>query len=387
MTDRIEGVNRSRIKWCCDERDLSIEELFHQLGISERTLNEFIEDKPALTFTQLEKIARTFNRGVLFFLEPEPVDPVRVHTPQFRTIMNQKPTLSPLIRTLIEKAEKQRDIYMAVQEELGEESLKPWRQRLPRNIREGSIGERALAVREWLDLEGVKDFEGYRQKVETQGVLVFLSNGYAGSWQIPKESTVRGFSLAHDIHPVIFIKKQRFPAPQTFTLFHELAHLILHRKSFADEDEDLFSYQGKEKEANEFAGMILVPDKYLDQVDVKLLRIGEIENLDADLENYRKAWGVSTEVILRRLMDEKKISKLVYQSYRQWTDANPIPEQAGGGARHRFSEPLRIFGRSFVGSILEAVGADRLSLNKACGFLDNIKVSDIHRLEERRARL
>ena len=94
MTDRIEGVNRSRIKWCCDERDLSIEELFHQLGISERTLNEFIEDKPALTFTQLEKIARKFNRGVLFFLEPEPVDPVRVHTPQFRTIMNQKPTLS-----------------------------------------------------------------------------------------------------------------------------------------------------------------------------------------------------------------------------------------------------------------------------------------------------
>lgn len=388
MTDRIAGLNRSRVEWCCAEHNLSVQDLFAQLKIADRTLDEFLNDEPALIFTQLEKIADHFDHGVLFFLEKGAVDPELVHTPQFRTIANQKPMLSPKLKSLIERAEKQRDIYLAVQEELGEEAWKAWRRRLPGKVLAGPTRERALAIRSWLGLEGVKDFDAYRAKVEDQGVLVFLSNGYAGSWQIPKTSTIRGFSLVHEIHPLIFIKKQRFPAPQVFTLFHELAHLILHDRSFADEEEDLFSYEGKESEANDLAGQVLVPENFLAQVEVAKLRLNEPEHLDDDLKKYRNAWGVSSEVILRRLLDTGKIPAKAYQGYRKWQDENPIPEPTGGGGeRHRYFEPFRIFGRTFVGKVLEAVSGERVTLNKASGFLDNIKISDIHKLEERCAHL
>jgi Zn-dependent peptidase ImmA (M78 family) len=387
MTERIAGVNRSRVEWCCDEHHLSVAELFAHLKISDQTRDDFLHNGPALTFLQLEKIADYFDRGVLFFLEAGAVDPERAHSPQFRTIANQKPLLSSKLKLLIERAEKQREIYLAVQEELGEEAWKTWRTRLPANVLTGNTQERALAIRAWLGLDGVNDFDAYRDKVEAQGVLVFLSNGHAGSWQIPKENTIRGFSLVHEIHPLIFVKKQQFPAPQTFTLFHELAHLILHDRSFADEDDDLISYEGKELEANALAGLILVPDNFLVQVDTARLRLNEPENLDDDLRRYRNAWGVSSEVILRRLFDEGKITEGYYRGYRKWQSDHPIAEQSGGGARYRQFEPLRIFGRMFVGKILEALSGERVTLNKASGFLDNIKISDIHKLEERCAHL
>lgn len=83
--------------------------------------------------------------------------------------------------------------------------------------------------------------------------MVFVSNGYNGKWQIDKENPVRGFSLYYDKLPVIVVKKQAGMGAQAFTLIHELAHLLLHKQSVIDDEEDFHSYQGMEKEANEFA--------------------------------------------------------------------------------------------------------------------------------------
>ena len=58
-----------------------------------------------MTFIQLRKIA-DYLRGVLFFLEPDPVDEARVQTAQFRTLANQKPELSNKLKALIKCVEK-----------------------------------------------------------------------------------------------------------------------------------------------------------------------------------------------------------------------------------------------------------------------------------------
>jgi hypothetical protein len=63
---------------------------------------------------------------VLFFLEPEPVEALQVHTPQFRTLANQKPELSPRLKNLIERVEKQRQIFLSLQDELDGEELTPF---------------------------------------------------------------------------------------------------------------------------------------------------------------------------------------------------------------------------------------------------------------------
>jgi Zn-dependent peptidase ImmA (M78 family) len=43
---------------------------------------------------------------------------------------------------------------------------------------------------------------------------------------------------------------------------HELGHVLLHKTSSIDDDADLYSREGHEREANAFAGYLLVPDDF-----------------------------------------------------------------------------------------------------------------------------
>ena len=391
MSERISGINYGRIKWCCDERNITVGELFSLLGLTQRAQALFHQDLPAFTFSQLENIANFFDRDVLFFTESEIPDVSAMFSPQFRTISSEKPELSVKIKSLIEKAEKHREIFISLQDDLeitNNEST-PWRSKIPAAALEGSFKQRANAIRDWLNLDSTSNsnFDHFRERLESIGVLVFVSNGYAGDWQIPKGSKVRGISLSHPTLPIIIVKKESFAAPQSFTLFHELAHLIIHNKRFADDEEDFNNYSGQENEANSLAGLILLPDFKLDQLNIHSVNWGNPDSILDELREFRNAWGVSTEVILRRLIDEHKIGNSVYSSFDSWQKANPIilpePRQV---KRHRHSEPLRIFGRKFVSLVLDALSHQRLSMNKASSFLDNIQIKDIHKLESRCAR-
>jgi hypothetical protein len=63
-------------------------------------------------------------------------------------------------------------------------------------------------VRQWLNIQVNDDFEALRESVENKGIMVIVSNGYNGSWQIDKSDPTRGFCLYYDMLPIIAIKKQ-----------------------------------------------------------------------------------------------------------------------------------------------------------------------------------
>jgi transcriptional regulator with XRE-family HTH domain len=116
--ERIESINRDRIRWCADERGLSIDQVAAESAIPEKALARLMDDGIGLTFAQLRKLADYFGRGVLFFLDQGPVDEERAHTVQYRTLTGQKPELAPTVRKLIERVERQRELYLALREEL-----------------------------------------------------------------------------------------------------------------------------------------------------------------------------------------------------------------------------------------------------------------------------
>jgi Zn-dependent peptidase ImmA (M78 family) len=163
---------------------------------------------------------------------------------------------------------------------------------------------------------------------------------------------------------------------------HELAHLLLHRESAIDDDNDFFSYQGKEKDANEFAGNILVPDYFLRQIDLDNFPIREVSAYESYLRNFCESWCVSTEVILRRLLNEGFLQNESYQAYRDWKQSLPVVTQGSGGSRYRYKEPVRIFGESFVRTVLDALHGKQITLARASTYLDNLKIKDLRRLEE-----
>ncbi|BES73035.1 ImmA/IrrE family metallo-endopeptidase [Marinobacter nanhaiticus D15-8W] len=383
--DKIKGVNPSRILWCCDDLGVSVEELAQETGIALATLEKALEGKEALSVKQLQKLAIHFNRGLLFFLEEGPVSEGRVHSVQFRTLNNQKPQLSRRFRTLVERTERQRLTYLSLREDLGEPVEPGW---YPEDLAMNAPQpeQAAQLARTWLGLQPGQSFADMRAAVEAKNILVFLSNGYAGQWQIPKESPIRGFSLYFDSFPVIFIKKQQSEGAQAFTMMHELGHLLLHRESFVDDEDDFHSHSANEVAANWFAGNLLVPERFLEKLDLKSFPGDDVTAYDRFLEDDARRWCVSPEVILRRMMDSGLLPQEDYQAYRRWKQSLPVIErQSSGGSRYRFKEPVRVFGKSYVGTVLDALHEQRITLARASSYLDNLKIADLRQLEDTHA--
>jgi len=378
--ERIQPINTDRIAWCCAERNLTPDQLAVEVGIGATTMSRVMEGDAGLTFNQLGKIGAFFGRGVLFFLDAAPLDEAQVHTPQFRTIANQKPELSPKVKALIERVERQRAVYLSLREDLGDESRPRF---YPPELSHEDINAAASAARTWLGLKSERNFDEYRTAVQSRGILIFLSNGYAGKWQIAKENPVLGFGLYDEVCPLIFVKKQKWETRQTFTLMHELGHLLLHRRSSVDDEEDMQSRDGHEREANAFAGYLLVPDELLNSIHDRD-RPTDVSEFDDWLLAYRKAWGVSGEVILRRLLDVGRLPLAKYTAYREWWQSEnaAVVEDDGGTRMYRHREPKHVFGDAFVRTVLDALSARHITLAKASSYLDSLKISDLHQLEK-----
>jgi Zn-dependent peptidase ImmA (M78 family) len=382
--ERIQSINPERIVWCCAERGITTDDLALELGIAKTSIERLMRGEDGVTFHQLRKIAEYFGRGVLFFLEEGPVDEAQVYTPQFRTLANQKTELSAKIKSLIERVEKQREVYLALREELNETDVVRFH---PPDLPQNNPSEAARITRQWLALADNNSFRTYRTALEAVGILVFQSNGYNGKWQIAKDDPILGFSLYYSDSPVIFIKKQSWEPQQSFTLMHELGHLLLHRASSIDDEYDLQSYQGRERDANAFAGHLLVPDTFLASIS-DADRPDEVSQYDEWLAQPRKAWGVSGEVILRRLLDSGRLSQSHYTNYRQWKRQLVTPKTEERGSReYRHREPKHVFGDTFVQTVLDALNAQHITLAKASSYLDSLKIKDLQRLERHYAGL
>lgn len=381
--ERIQSINPDRIAWCCAEHGISPRQLASDMGIAAASMEHVMAGEDGLTYNQLRKIADHFGRGVLFFLEPGQINDAQVHTPQFRTLANQKPELSRTLKTLIERVEKQRGIYLSLLEELDETDRDGFS---PPDLPRHNPREAAAIARRWLGLNDKNNFDTYRTALEAKGILVFRSNGYSGKWQIAKDSPILGFALYDPACPVIVIKKQPYDTQQSFTLMHELGHILLQQASSIDDDDDMHSHQSHEQTANAFAGHLLAPDHFLAQIHDEN-RPEAVSLYDEWLAPQRNAWGISTEVILRRLMDSGRLSQIHYTAYREWRALSARPENDGGTRMYRHREPKHIFGDRFVSTVLDALNSRHITLSKASSYLDSLKINDLHELERHYAGL
>jgi Zn-dependent peptidase ImmA (M78 family)/transcriptional regulator with XRE-family HTH domain len=376
--ERLESVNTERIQWCCADMGITIDELAHEVGLSQAALKFLVSGEGGLTFNQLRSIAEHFGRGVLFFLEPTPVNPESFHSPQFRTLANQKPEISAKLKAFIERVEKQRDVYLSLREDLDGENRSEF---APPNLEGLSVEQAASATRQWLGLTNSNDFDTYREAIEARGILVFRSNGYNGKWQIAKENPILGFALYDQTCPVIVVKKQPWETQQCFTLMHELGHVLLHKASSIDDVNDMYSALGMEREANAFAGHLLVPNQLLNAIRDDE-RPNDVALFDAWLARHQITCGASVEVILRRLMDAGRLQARAYNAYRTWRDQQIYPEGDGGNRAYRNREPKHVFGDVFVKTVFDALYARNITLNKASDYLDRLKIKDLRKLEQ-----
>lgn len=83
--ERIQSINPTRVRWCCDDRGITPAKLAEEAGISEASLDKMLAGEEGLTFPELQRIAKFFQRGVLFFVDPGPIDAAQLNLPHWGT--------------------------------------------------------------------------------------------------------------------------------------------------------------------------------------------------------------------------------------------------------------------------------------------------------------
>ena len=362
------GQNRSMVRvevsprvltWAQERSGLAPDALQHRFPAFEDWRNG--ETLP--TLRQLEAFAQaTFTPIGSLFLKDPPEEPLPL--PDFRTIRNQairRPSAN-LLDTLYQCQQRQ-EWYRDFARDNHEDPL-PFIGSLSLQT---AVADAAGQLRRELDF-GVEDrgptwsdaFSRLRDQADDLGVLVMVS-GIVGSNTHRKldPEEFRGFALADELAPLVFVNGADSKAAQIFTLTHELAHVWLGESALDDPDLGDTDNNNTELWCNSVAAEVLVP---LDQLR-DVLRSGA--QTTADLEGLARRFKLSTLVALRRVFDAGYLEWKAYQEAfaTELARVMDIVERGGaGGGNFYNTQPVRTskrFTRALIMSTLEGRTLER----------------------------
>lgn len=196
--------------------------------------------------------------------------------------------------------------------------------------------------------------EALRQLIthaEDTGVLVMASSIVgANSHRKLDVGEFRGFALADELAPLLFLNGADSKAAQMFSLAHELAHLVLGESGVSDAETGRVPEQGIERWCNRVAAELLMPLATMREAVRREIPI------EQEIQRLARLFKVSSLVALRRLFDAGFINETtLWQHYRKEVERLRTLERASGGDFYRTlgARTGKRFARALVGSALE----------------------------------
>jgi len=369
-------VKPELLRWARERSGLDPGALAHrfpQLGAWERR-------QASPTLKQLESFAKATHTpvGYLFLQEP-PIE--RVPIPDFRTVGNEhieRP--SPDLLDTVYICQQRQEWYRDFARSEGEEPV-PF---VGSARQANDIEATAATIRRALgfDVEARRQMPTWTdalrrfiEQADALGVLVMV-NGVVGSNNRRKldPQEFRGFALADDLAPLVFINGADTKAAQMFTLAHELAHIWLGLSAVSDAQASRMPEHEVERWCNRVAAELLVP--------IAVLR-GEYQAsnpLPIEVDRLARRFKVSTLVVLRRIHDAGGLTQdQLWRAYREELDRlQAMPGGSGGnfyltlGARasKRFTRALVVStleGRSSFTEAFRLLGFKKMATFRELG--------------------
>lgn len=331
------------------------------------------------TFKQLESFAKAAHTPFGYLFLPEPPKEV-VPIPDFRTVADthvRQP--SPDLLDTVYLCQQRQDWYRDFARSAGDDRLGFVGSIRVRDdiVRSAGIIRKALGF----DLDAraqlatwAEALRRFIEQADRLGVLVMVS-GVVGSNTRRKlnPQEFRGFALADDLAPLVFINGADSKAAQMFTLAHELAHIWLGESALSDAQASSVPAQAVERWCNQVAAELLVP---MEAFNAAHERGSELR---AELDRLARRFKVSTLVILRRMHDSGSLMGARYwEAYEQeLARLHEVANGAGGDFyRSVGARASKRFARAVVTSALEG----RSSFTEAFRLLGFKKMSTFDQL-------
>ena len=371
MAEYITGMNPAIIKWARERSGYSLEAAAAIVKKDVATLSDWESGGSAPTYVQLEKLADKYKRPVAIFFFPEPPE-----EPDVAGNLAMRSTdaiqLPPSIRILMRQAYSRQISLMELSG-----GVNPAADLIFRSLR-ATLDVPAIAfarkTRAYMDVSvetqmgwhNTKEaFKRWRDIIEEHGIFVFKD-----AFQ---DDTFDGFCLAHEEFPVIYLNNSRPAVRQIFSLFHELAHLLLGKEGITRGNR-MHGGEAVEIFCNQFASEFLVPDLDLDT------RLTFSTYDDDAIETLANRYKVSRPVILLKLVNRGILTQEdAVERTTAWSAAYESQKGKEGGGSYYNTRAVYL-GYRFMELAFSKYHQGQCSIEQLAEHLD-VKVEDLPELE------
>lgn len=381
MAEFVAGINPNILKWARERAGFSLEEVANACKKDIETIQSWESGNNAPTYIQLEKLAyQLYKRPIALFFFPAPPEESD-EKKEFRTLPDFE--IENLSSDTLYALRQAKAMQLSLKE------LNAGKNPAERKIyREISISFRddlistTEQVREYLAIN-LEDqiawknhdiaLKAWRDNIEEKGIFIFKRSF--------KQTDISGFCLIDEEFPLIYLNNSTSKARQIFSIFHELAHILLQTNGITKSDTSYINaLKGEAREieifCNQFAAEFLVPSKDFDR---NLERNIFDDQFIADLASRYK---VSREVILRKLLDRSLISKIDYErKAKKWIrEYEEFKDRKKSGGDY-YATQASYLGENYLKLVFGKYYQGQCSLEQVADYL-NMKVQNIPNLEQ-----
>ena len=377
MAEYIQGINPTIIQWARERSGYTRQEVAKSLNRDVATISNWESGAAAPTYVQLEKLADKYKRPVAMFFFPEPPHETDF-VGQLALRSSEIEQLDPGIRILLRQARARQLSLMELNMDVNPAETKIFRDLHPQLG--DSPTELAQQTRAYLDISvdtqagwnsAKEALENWREGVEEKGIFIFKDAF--------RDDSVDGFCLVHEQFPVVYLNNSRSSVRQIFSLFHELAHLLLGENGITRGINPV----GEQIEVfcNRFAAEFLVPSDDLET------RFNDSLYDDIAIEELAGYYKVSRPVILLKLVNRGVFTSEDYrQKTAQWTEEyeSRLEGRGGGessGGGNYYNTHAVYLGYRFMELAFSRYHQGQCSMEELADHL-KVKVKNLPRLED-----
>jgi Zn-dependent peptidase ImmA (M78 family) len=339
------------LRWARERADRSVE----SLRVRFPKYEQWERGEAAPTLKQLEAFAKATHVPMGYLFLPRPPEE-RIPIPDLRTVAGRgREQPSPNLLDTIYLCQQRQVWYRDYTRAMGDR-----RQGFVGSVRrDAPIEQVAEKMRRALefDLEARRECgtwtEALRlfiEQADDLGILVMCSGVVGSNNQRALDTEeFRGFALVDDYAPLVFINGADTKAGQMFTLAHELAHIWLGESALSDVTPASTPTQQIEIWCNRIAAEFLVPLELFKQELPRREPLAEVARL-------ARRFKVSTLVILRRILDARRVDRETFQrAYDEELARLRARVKSGGGDFYLTlgARASKRFARALVVSTLE----------------------------------
>lgn len=314
-------VNEDILRWARETAGLTIEDAANKLDISDARemtaadrLGMLEEGESDPTRPMLIKMSKQYHRPLLTFYMSTP--PQRGdHGEDFRTLPDDYSVVdNALLDALIRDVRARQSIIRSAMEEEEEDTVLP----LVGSMRmSDGVSDVLASIRQIIQID-LTDFHSQsspeaafallRSGVEAAGIFVLLISNLGSHHSSITLETFRGFTIADDIAPFIIINDQDSKAALSFTLLHELTHILLGQSGISGLDCE----KTIEQFCNDVASEFLLPSRELDLLDIN--NSASFETAESCISKFANQRNISSSMVTYNLFRKGFISENMWRT-------------------------------------------------------------------------